>query len=240
MPAALQRVGGEGPPVVLIHGFGADRMGWVANTPALMEHFSTWTVELPAHGTAEPGGTTLDELAAAVAACLPDGTVPVALVGHSLGGAVAARLAQSHAGRVGKVALLAPAGFGAGTPDPAFLRGLPRLESEADALALLSTLVVRQRLIQPPMAQHVLAHLRKPGRRIALAAIAEAALSFTPPPLPPDALVIWGEDDAINPVDARWLAGLGDRCLLLPQTGHLPHVEAATRVNRALAAYLSS
>ncbi|MEO0383768.1 MAG: alpha/beta fold hydrolase [Pseudomonadota bacterium] len=236
----MHHIGGEGPAVVLIHGFGADRLGWVATSPALLDTYSVWAAELPAHGTAEPGPTTPIDIAQALTDMLPDSDDTIALIGHSLGGAVAAHVAALKPTRIGKVALIAPAGFGDGEVAANFLRGFPKLQSEEDALALLRQLVVRERLIMPQMAQYVLKHLEKPGRREALAQIAEAALSFMPPALPDDALVVWGEEDAINPPDNAWLTGLSNQAMVLPDTGHLPHVEAATKVNRQLVAYLQA
>ncbi|MEM1288143.1 MAG: alpha/beta fold hydrolase [Pseudomonadota bacterium] len=239
MPAALHRVGGSGSPVVLIHGFGSDRLGWVANSPALMEAHTVWAVELPAHGTALPGETTPAEMALAVADVLPQTDEKIALIGHSLGGAVAAHLAADHPDRIGKVALIAPAGYGGGMPDRAFLEAFSTLEDEESALALLQRLVVRKRLILPQMAQYVLAHLNKPGIREALAAVATEVASFEPAPLPAASLVVWGADDEINPLDQGRLSGLEPEALVLPDTGHLPHVEAATKVNRTTLAYLA-
>lgn len=240
MAPVMHHIGGEGPAVVLIHGFGADRLGWVATSPALLDTYSVWAAELPAHGTAEPGPTTPIDIAQALTDMLPDSDDTIALIGHSLGGAVAAHVAALKPTRIGKVALIAPAGFGDGEVAANFLRGFPKLQSEEDALALLRQLVVRERLIMPQMAQYVLKHLEKPGRREALAQIAEAALSFMPPALPDDALVVWGEEDAINPPDNAWLTGLSNQAMVLPDTGHLPHVEAATKVNRQLVAYLQA
>lgn len=240
MAPVMHHIGGEGPAVVLIHGFGADRLGWVATSPALLDTYSVWAAELPAHGTAEPGPATPIDIAHTLTEMLPDSDGPIALVGHSLGGAIAAHMAALKPTRIGKVALIAPAGFGDGEVAADFLRGFPKLQSEEAALTLLRQLVVRERLIMPQMAQYVLKHLEKPGRREALAQIAEAALNFTPPALPGGALVIWGEDDTINPPDKPWLSSLGDSAMLLPDTGHLPHVEAATKVNRRLVAYLQT
>lgn len=236
----MHHIGGEGPAVVLIHGFGADRLGWVATSPALLDSYTVWAAELPAHGTAEPGPVTPIDIAHSLTEMLPDTDDPIALIGHSLGGAIAAHMAALKPSRIGKTALMAPAGFGDGEVAADFLRGFPKLQSEEDALVLLRQLVVRERLIMPQMAQYVLKHLEKPGRRDALAQMAEAALNFMPPALPDNALVIWGEEDAINPPDKAWLTGLGDHAMLLPQTGHLPHVEAATKVNRQLVAYLQA
>lgn len=248
MAPVVHRVGGEGPPLLLIHGFGADRLGWAATSPALMAHFSVWAAELPGHGTAQPGPSAADEIADALfdlLASLTQADEPICLIGHSLGGAVAAHMVAKSRAKMdreifGKSVLLSPAGFGAGAPDSVFLRAFPKLKEETEALDLLKRLVVRERLIVPAMAAHVLGHLAKPGRREALSAMAEAAIVASPAPLtlPDDALVVWGEDDQINPPRADGLAGLGERALVLPQIGHLPHVEAATRVNRAMVAHL--
>lgn len=239
MAAKLRRIGGEGPAVLLIHGFGADRMGWVANTPALMEQHSVWAVDLPAHGEAEPGAITFEDLTDSVVEATKGLDGPLALVGHSLGGAIASQMVARDPVRYGATLLLAPAGFGAGSLNAAFLQGFATLESEDEALGLLRLLVERERLIQPPMAQYVLAHLARPGRRQALAAMAAAALSLIPPALPEKALVIWGENDQINRPDLSWLESLGERAVLLTGTGHLPHLEAATRVNRLMLEHLA-
>lgn len=240
MAPVLHHLGGEGPVVVLIHGFGADRLGWVATAPALFDSHSVWATELPAHGASEPGAVTPREMAQALLAALPPSAWPMALIGHSLGGAIAALLAGLAPDRIGKTILLAPAGFGRGLSASTFLTRFPQLESEDEALALLRTLVVRERLILPQMAQHVLAHLAMPGRREALARIGQAVMAFDTPALPKDALVVWGEQDAINPPETDWLSSLGDRALVLPDTGHLPHVEAASRVNRRIAEYFAA
>ncbi|MBO6676204.1 MAG: alpha/beta fold hydrolase [Rhizobiales bacterium] len=240
MAPVMHRIGGEGDAVVLIHGFGADRLGWVANSPALLDTYTVWAAELPAHGTAEPGATTPIDIASALTELLPQNDKPIALIGHSLGGAIAAHLAALRPDQIGKTVLIAPAGFGSGAVAGDFLTGLPGLQSEDEALQHLRQLVVRERLIMPQMAQYVLKHLEKPGRREALAEIAQAALNFELPALPNEALVIWGEEDAINPPDMEWLKSLGERAMLLPQTGHLPHVEAATKVNRRITDYLAS
>ena len=240
MPAKLHQAGGEGPPLMLIHGFGADRLGWAMTTPALMDNHTVWLAELPAHGDAEPGGTTPEEMVADLAQCLPEADQPLSLIGHSLGGTIAAHLAAEHPDRIGKVALIAPAGYGSGAPNADFLTGFAGLQTEAEALAHLRLLVARDRLIVPQMAQYVLNHLNKSGRRDALADIAQAALRLNPPALPEKALVIWGADDAINRPDLDWLASLGDHAMVLQDTGHLPHVESVSRVNRCLVEFLKA
>jgi len=238
MPAKLHEFGGQGPSVLLIHGFGADRLGWMANAVDLQQGHRVWAVELPAHGAAEPGESKIAEMVQTVGDVISDLPQPVHLCGHSLGGLIAARLARQHPERFGKVALIAPACLGTGAPDVAFLRDFPSLETEEDALNALRRLVHRERLIQPAMAQHVLAHLAKPGRRAAMAAIADAVLKTAPAELTDDALVIWGAQDKVLPPDGDLITARGALGLLIENAGHLPHVEAAARVNRALLDYL--
>jgi pyruvate dehydrogenase E2 component (dihydrolipoamide acetyltransferase) len=42
---ALHRLGGDGPDLLFIHGFGADRLSWLAVAPQLFDLASVWAVE---------------------------------------------------------------------------------------------------------------------------------------------------------------------------------------------------
>ena len=63
--AALHRLGGEGPDVLLIHGFGADRLSWLALAPQLFPVATVWAAEFGGHGAAgnDVGKGTLTDLA---------------------------------------------------------------------------------------------------------------------------------------------------------------------------------
>ena len=50
--AALHRLGCEGPDVLLIHGFGADRLSWLALAPQLFPFATVWACEFGGHGVA--------------------------------------------------------------------------------------------------------------------------------------------------------------------------------------------
>lgn len=233
-PAVLHDLGGDGPPVVLIHGFGADRFGWAANAHALMPTRRVLAVDLPGHGAAgnDVGDGRPESLAAAVAPLLA-GLGPVPLIGHSLGGAVALHLAQSMG--QGPLILIAPATL---TPFalPEFLTRFPVLEAEEEAATLLSHLFETPRAL-PAMVPHVLANLSNPARRAALARIASALPQAPPAPLPAHATLIWGEADRILP-PATSLGGIVAQ--IIPGTGHLPHVEKAGQVNRLIRAALDA
>jgi pyruvate dehydrogenase E2 component (dihydrolipoamide acetyltransferase) len=232
-PAALHRLGGEGPPVLLVHGFGADRYGWAANAHALMGSRTVWAADLPGHGSAgnAVGDGSPAVLAQGLAAAMEPLGGPVPVVAHSLGAAVVLHLANEVSGAVDRLILLAPAGLGYGI-DTEFLQRFPTLATQEEAEALLARLVAKPRLVAP-MAAHVLNGLADPDRRAALAIIATALPGAAPPaPVSVPVTVLWGAEDRIAPLP-------GDRVLcvepeVIANAGHLPHVEAAGTVNRLI------
>jgi len=87
-----------GPPLVLLHGFTASSAAFDANVEALREHFTVVTVDLLGHGASEsPANAAPYAPKAAIARLLALfdelGFARVLLCGHSLGGALALRLA---------------------------------------------------------------------------------------------------------------------------------------------------
>lgn len=248
-PAApIRLLGGSGPDVLLIHGFGSDRMSWVANAPAIQERHRVSAVDLPGHGAAgvEVGDGALVTLADAVERAWA-GQGPAVLVGHSLGGGIALILAERRPDLFRRLVLIAPAGLGQGV-DAAFLKEFPRSPDAAGTEALLHRLVNRPRLINKQLVALVQRQLAVPGARDALERIAggigragpdldRAASGVRGRDLP--RMVVWGEDDQINPLDRGKVAAFGGETLLLPETGHLPHIEAAPAVNAAILDFLA-
>lgn len=112
------------PPLVLLHGFGADRFAWRWVAPLLDCANRVVTLELPGHGNqaADPA-RSIDDMAFALSDQLEAlGIARAHLVGHSLGGAVALKLAQLGRVEVLSLGLVAPAGLGPEI-NGAFLRG---------------------------------------------------------------------------------------------------------------------
>ena len=111
-------VGGEGPPLVLVHGLAGAASNWVELAPLLVRRHRLLIPELPGHGGSEPlpSAPTLDPYADCIVELARlEGIGPSAFVGHSLGGAVSLRAAERHPGDVTGLVLLAAAGISSAT-----------------------------------------------------------------------------------------------------------------------------
>ena len=213
--ALLHKIGGEGPDILLIHGFGADRLSWLALAPKLLQFGTIWAIEYGAHGAAgnDVGDGSLTDLAAAIEAKVKKELKSPIIVGHSLGGTLALFLISRGFVVSSGLVLLAPAGFGK-TLDISFIRKL------------------RKNLITKRMADAFVKTLENTQRRTALQAIANTLKKATPPPLPPDIpnIILWGDSDEVlspplnPPTEVK----------LLSNVGHLPHVEAVEDVVKAI------
>ena len=231
MSAVFHHIGGSGPEVLLIHGFGADRLGWAFTSSVLTPDFSVWAVDLPGHGAAnsDVGDGSLAALSDRLVENLPfEG--PFRAVGHSMGGAITLDLARRRL--VSRAVLLAPAGMGSQV-STRFVQGLPEVREAEGALELLRDLVANPRLIAPQMVEHLLNSLDVPGRREALGLIASHLMEDLQINVPRGVplTVVWGEKDAVN---APPQSPPVEDFHVLKNIGHLPHAEAAMAVNKII------
>jgi haloacetate dehalogenase len=107
------RMGGEGDPLLLIHGFPQSHVMWHRVAPKLAESFQVICMDLRGYGwsSAPPskGGEAYSKRAMGedVLAVIDHfGHVRAAIAGHDRGGRVAYRLALDHPGRVSKLAVI--------------------------------------------------------------------------------------------------------------------------------------
>ena len=247
----IVKLGGSGPPVLLIHGFGSDRQSWAGNVAGLMQTATVYAIDLPAHGQSVACNTdgSLDSLVQFVVSSLQRRLGnQLHLVGHSLGGAIAIQFAAQYPERVASLSLLAPAGLGSSI-DSNFLSQFPMLESPDAVLGMLRSMVINQRLISRQFAPLVLHYLQQAGVRdalrdiaIELAQIDEIVSPFA------DVVtrrnirrqVIWGEDDSINRPDRMKLDAFGAEMHELRNCGHLPHIEQRVGVTRLLCDFIQA
>jgi haloacetate dehalogenase len=107
-------VGGDGPPLLLLHGYPQTHLMWHAVAPALAERFTVVAADLPGYGASFRPAVSADHAAHAkralagdlVAAMAALGFERFALVGHDRGGRVAYRMALDHPERVSRLAVL--------------------------------------------------------------------------------------------------------------------------------------
>ncbi|MCX2181175.1 alpha/beta hydrolase [Streptomyces sp. SKN60] len=116
--------GGDGRPVVLLHGQGEFAAVWINVIPDLVRTYRVIVPDLPGHGASEVRDGRLD--ADTVLTWLDElidqtcqGRPPV-LVGHLLGGAIAARYAVRHGDRLAHLVLVDTMGLGWFRPAPSF------------------------------------------------------------------------------------------------------------------------
>ncbi len=236
------------PPILLVHGFGASAYQWRFQLPALAASgYHVLAPDLPGHGfsqhTFAPGEYTRGAYARRLWLLLDAlGIQRSPIVGHSMGGAIAAEMAWQQPDRVERLALLSPAGFGR---IPTRARALSYVPDGLAPLARPFASIAAARLILGDVygpdgtwsrrdEEELLAPYAQPGiYRAMLRTIKEfdfrlhsAALLAE---LPAGSLVLFGtHDHVVRPDDvAARVRGMREgRLVMLPRVGHLPHVEA--------------
>jgi haloacetate dehalogenase len=108
------RVGGKGPPLLLLHGFSETHVMWHRVAPQLADRFTLIIADLPGYGWSDMPESDSDHTPytkRAMAQTMVEamealGHVRFALAGHDRGGRVAYRLALDHPGRLSQLAVL--------------------------------------------------------------------------------------------------------------------------------------
>ena len=116
--------GGTGPTLLLLHGFGGAAWNFSELAPLLTGRRLV-IPDLPGHGASTPlPAPSIAGFADAVAGLLDE---PAGVVGHSMGGVVALRLAQRHPDLVRGLVLAAPAGISSSSRTAEITLGLAGL-----------------------------------------------------------------------------------------------------------------
>lgn len=242
------KMGDGGEPAVLVHGFGGDLNNWLFNHEALSAERAVYALDLPGHGESSKnvGDGTVGSLAQAVAGFMDALGLPSAhLVGHSLGGAIAAELAGAAPDRVRSLTLIASVGLGREFR-PGFLDGFATARRRRQIKPVLDALFADPALVTRRLVNEVLQYKRLDGVEEALAGIAgnlvadgeqSVAIRDRLAPYPGRVLVIWGADDQIVPASHAVGPPDGMHVEVIDAVGHMPMMEASARVNQVLAAH---
>jgi 4,5:9,10-diseco-3-hydroxy-5,9,17-trioxoandrosta-1(10),2-diene-4-oate hydrolase len=256
---------GGGLPLVMLHGGGPGASAWSNFGPALpgfAAHFRTILVDQPGFGGSDKPavvGNYYRFAADAVLALLDVlGLDRVHLLGNSLGGGTAMRLALEHPDRVGRLVLMGPGGLSLNLFHADPTEGVQRLmdfaaDPSREALrAFLSTMVVDQSLVTDELVEERYADATAPGAQEALASM---GMSFWNPETAEDGmlwreahrlrrpvLLTWGREDRVNPLDGALVA-----LKLLPRAqlhvfgncGHWAQIEAAEEFREVTTSFLA-
>lgn len=244
------QLGEGGEPVVLVHGFGGDLNNWLFNHEVLSAGRAVYALDLPGHGgsSKDVGDGTVGFLAGVVARFMDAlGLDRVHLVGHSLGGAVAAELALLEPDRSRSLTLVSSVGLGPEI-NTDFVNGFARARLRGEIRPVLEALFADPALVTRRLVEDVLRYKRIDGVDEALAAIAAGlvasdgtqAVSFRDrlAGYPGSVLVIRGMHDRVVPF------GHGDglpgtvRAEVIDGTGHMPMMESPAEFNRLLLDFL--
>jgi pyruvate dehydrogenase E2 component (dihydrolipoamide acetyltransferase) len=238
---------GEGDPLVLLHGFGGDINIWVFNQETLAAEHTVYALDLPGHGasTKDVGDGDLDSFVGVLTDFLDTMEVEKAhLVGHSMGGAIAGAFAKAHPDRVASLILIASAGLGEEINEE-YIEGFIAANRRREMKNTLGMLFANPNLVTRQLVQDVMKFKRLDGVDEALRKVADKVFPDGKQADVPDLsdlsvpiLAIWGSEDGIVPVSHSENLPENARVEVLEDTGHMPQMEAAGKVNRLIGEFL--
>ena len=240
---------GDGPPLLLLHGFGGDINIWVFNQEALAAERTVYAVDLPGHGgsTKDVGEGDLASLVDIVVSFMDEMEIEKAhIFGHSMGGAVAGSLAIKHPDRVQSLALIASAGLGEEINGD-YIEGFIAANRRKEMKSALTLLFADQDLVNRQLVNDVIKFKRLDGVDEALRTLADGLFPNGKQADVPDLsdvqvpmLVVWGREDRILPFSHSGNVPEHARVEVLDSTGHMPQMESAGQVNRLIGEFLDS
>lgn len=246
------RIAGSGPALLLIHGVGDTSATWSSVHAKLAQRFTVIAPDLLGHG--ESDKPRADYSLAAFANGMRDllttlGIDRATLVGHSLGGGIAAQFAYQYPHMVERLVLVSSGGV---TKDVSFALRMAALPLGSEALAALRlpgalpALQIAGRAAKTlfgstkygrdlPDGLRLLARLGDPAALSAFSRTLRAVVdsrgqlvtmldrSYLMPSVPKQ--IIWGEDDFVIPVSHARIAhaAMPDSQLeIFERSGHMP------------------
>jgi pimeloyl-ACP methyl ester carboxylesterase len=254
--------GGDGPPLLFIHGLGALWQCWLLNMPPFMETHRVVALDLPGFGESEmPAGEISVRGYAQVvdAVCDQLGIDCPAVVGNSMGGFIGAELALSFPTRVDRLVLVSAAGLSIEYQRREPLLTFARIwaASTTRAGARVDDVIRRPRLrravlqgvfryperLSGPLTTELVQGAGKPGFIPALDSLMRYSFRDRLQQMEMPVLLVWGRNDMLVPVGdaARFerLIGPNARKVIFEDTGHVPMIERPSRFNSLVRRFLA-
>jgi 3-oxoadipate enol-lactonase len=246
---------GNGPVLLLVHGFPLDHGMWCEQIEGLSQDFHVVAPDLRGFGQSDvtPGTVTMDQFADDLAALLDSLGIeqPVALCGLSMGGYIAFAFCRRHLGRLGHLILCDTR---SDADSPPVRRGrlamaeqvlksgsssvvaamLPRLLAEATTERRPAVVERLTKMIQSMDPQGVAAAQR------GMAAREDATAMLSQIGVP--SLVVCGQQDSVSPpahMRAMAAAMPEARFVEIPDAGHMSPMENPAAVDAAIRDFLA-
>jgi len=213
------------PPIVLVHGTRLSAAQWQPQIKRLRRRFPVAAVDLPGHGSARHLPWSLDAAVDAVAAALPPRPGEAVVVGHSLGGYVAAMTAELFPERMAGLVLMGCSRRPRGATSRLYHAAATVVERIPERWLTTWNTRLFRRMWPPDVVDPVIAAgygfaaLPAAWRSILAAPDVLATLRTFERPI----LVLNGEKDRVFRRDELWVVANSPRAhlRLVPHAGHL-------------------
>jgi esterase len=245
-------LGGEGrPPLVILHGFLGSSRNWQTAGAGLAARFHVFALDLRNHGRSPhaPEMTYAAIVGDVLAWLDARGLARAALLGHSLGGKVAMRLACRHPARVDELLVvdIAPKEY-PGLTQRAELAAMNELRLDGLHSRAEAELRFEARVDDWAMRKFLVSNLEReaggswrwainlPGLTAALADLVKSPLELDDRFAGPARFILGGKSGFVQPEDHAVIRQHfpAARITILPGSGHNPHMEAREEFVRAV------
>lgn len=211
----------DGPPLVLIHGSGPGVSGWAnfsGNLATFASTYRTFAIDLPGFGASDPiagGPQALDDAVVRFMDTL--GIEHASLLGNSMGGGIASRVAAQHPARVDRLICIGGVGVGLLSASPPegikLLVDFVEEPTKERLITWMRSMVYAEQTLTPELIELRWQQCSSPTTietaqrmysRRAISAVSMAALLTRLDHLPAieaPTLLLWGRDDRVTPLD---------------------------------------
>jgi len=250
---------GQGPAVLLIHGFNMDHNTWSANIDVLSRYFTVFAVDLWGFGysTREPLDYGFALFVEEIKSLMDHlGIASAHLVGHSMGGGTAIAFGAAHPERVGRLVLVDSVGIPRLTT---FRERLFRLPWLPERLLSLPTDTIRRRnlldywihdpdLLNDEIFGALSGHQKIEGtirshleilRRDFFNTLGSEIDGLGEVTIPTS--IMWGRHDRAVPIEAGWtMHGRipGSRFEVFDRSSHMPNFDEPDKFNELVVGFL--
>lgn len=255
--------GGQGSPVLLIHGLGGFVENWQFNINALAKHHRVFAIDLPGFGQSDKPKRdyTVAFFMEVITGFIKQFELgKTTLIGNSLGGGAALMLSIHHPELVDKIILACPAGFSRKLPfvfkllTINFLNQLLLRPSLAKSRAGLQAITRQHDFITDEYVQLVYGYANTPGTKHALISIIKSMSNFRGikkkllkgiterlHEVKAPTLIIWGKDDPLLPLKhaKNKIPRIPSaELVVLEDCGHMPQCEYPAEFNQLAIEFL--